>query len=290
VEIKLSRNAKAMTPPGQIVVAMDLSPASTAAVRWAGTLAKIFNVKVTLLHVFEYVPDHRYPIDVGWMVETIRRDIRTQLEESENILRQSRIETEIVMLEDGIPAQQILGFLQGCQSPLLLMGTHAVAGMERFLLGSTAEQVLRRAKSPLITVGPHVVSKTEDHTGLRRIIFATDFSETSLGVVPFLLVLKQACGARLRVLHVSADRISEKEEDNQFAPVRNALQSGEDTEYITLHGTNISQAVVNEAERYPADLVALGVRQAPHPAAHFTAKIAFQIVAAAPCAVLSLAS
>ena len=68
-----------MTTPGQIVVATDFSPASSAAVRLAGTMAQIFKVKVTLLHVFEYAAEHRYPIPVGWMVETIRRDIRIQI-------------------------------------------------------------------------------------------------------------------------------------------------------------------------------------------------------------------
>ena len=277
-----------MTMPKQIVVATDLSPASVAAVAVAGSIAQIFKAKTTLLHIFEYVPQHRYSIPVEWMVSNIRQDARTKLEEIKKSLGRSGIEVEVKMLEGGTPAQQIPAFLRTCESPLLLMGTHAVGGMDRFLLGSTAEQVLRQVECPVITVGPHVLAGEENHAGLQKILFATDFSETSPAAIPLLLELKKASGAQLRVLHVSGNHISGTEENQQFAPVQKALQDAEGVEYVTLHGTNIGQAVTNEAERYPADLVVLGVRRAPEAAAHLAPKLAFQIIAAAPCAVLTV--
>jgi len=134
------------------------------------------------------------------------------------------------------------------------------------------------------------MSGKENDSGFRKLLFATDFSENSLAAIPVMLVLQQACGAHLRVLHVSSDYISEEEENKQFEPVRKALQAVESVEYITLHGADISQGVVNEAERNRADIVVLGVRRAPEAAAHFAPKIAFQIIAAAPCAVLTVSA
>lgn len=270
------------------MVATDLSPASVAAVAVARRMAQIFNAKITLLHIFEYVPQHRYMIPVEWMVSNLREDVRGKLEKTKNSLGESGTEVEIKMLEGGIPGEQIPLFIRECESPLLLMGTHAIGGMDRFLLGSTAEQVLRQVECPVITVGPHVVSGTEDAPGPLKILFASDFSETSLAAIPFLLELQRASQARLRVLHVSDSQISREDENRQFAPLRKALQDTEGTEYVTLHGTNIGQAVTNEAERYPADLVVLGVRRASELAAHLTSKLAFQIIAAAPCAVLTV--
>jgi nucleotide-binding universal stress UspA family protein len=162
--------------------------------------------------------------------------------------------------------------------------------MERFLLGSTAEEVMREAECPVITVGPHVAFGKETYASLRKILFATDFSENSLAAIPIMLVLQQACHAHLRVLHVLRDHVPPEEENKQFGLIRKALQGAESAEYITLHGTNISQAVVNEAERYPADLLVLGVRRASEAATHLAPKIAFQIIAAAPCAVLTVSS
>jgi nucleotide-binding universal stress UspA family protein len=45
-----------------------------------------------------------------------------------------------------------------------------------------------------------------------------------------------------------------------------------------------------EAERYPADLLVLGVHRASAYASHLAPKIAFQVIAAAPCAVLTISS
>jgi nucleotide-binding universal stress UspA family protein len=271
----------------QIVVATDLSPASNAAVVVASSIAQIFKARITLLHVFEVVPQHRYRIPVEWMVSNLRQEALGKLDEVKKRLAQSGIEAEIRML-DGVPVQEIPAFLRTCESPLLLMGTHAVAGMDRFLLGSTAEQVLREVVCPVITVGPHVVSGAEDGRGLQNILFATDFSETSLAAVPFLRQVLKATGAHLRVLHISDDGVSGRDEGQLFGPVQKALQDTEGAEYITLHGSNIGQVVANEAERYPADLVVLGVRRASEAAAHLAPKLAFQIIAAAPCAVLTV--
>jgi len=279
-----------MIAPKQVVVATDFSPASSAAVSFARRVAQILKAKVTLLHIFQYVPKHRYKVPVEWMVEIIRRDVRSRMKEAKSLLVQAGIDTEFMVLEDGIPAQQIISFTRGCDSPLLLMGTHAFGGMERFLLGSTAEEVLREAECPVITVGPHVECGRESHARVQNVLFATDFSEHSLAAIPFMLVLQQACGAHVRVLHVSGDYVPGETESKQFGPIRKALQSIESAEYVTLQGANVSQAVVNEAERYPADLVVLGVRRAPEAATHLAPKIAFQIIVAAPCPVLTVSS
>jgi nucleotide-binding universal stress UspA family protein len=277
-----------MITPQQIVIATDFSPASNAALSVARRIARTFNAGVTLVHVFQFVPRHQYRIPVEWMVERIRKEFRNKLEEAGNWLRQSGIETDVIMIEDGFPALEILSYLGSREAPLLVIGTHAFGGLERFLLGSTAEEVLRKAECPVITVGPHVLTTSEDQAGLRKILFTTDFSESSLAAVPFLLALQQASGAQIRVLHVSA--VSASEEDSQFDGVRAAFQGAQVAEYKTLHGDNIAQAVVNEAERYPADLLVLGVQHAPEAAAHLAPKTAFQIISAAPCAVLTIAS
>jgi hypothetical protein len=74
-----------MTVPTQIVVATDFSPRSMSAVRVEGGLAQIFCAKTTLLHIFQYVPKHRYKVPVAWMVEIIRTDVRKKLAEAKGV-------------------------------------------------------------------------------------------------------------------------------------------------------------------------------------------------------------
>jgi nucleotide-binding universal stress UspA family protein len=216
----------------------------------------------------------------GVMLESIRTDVRNKLAEAKRVLNEAGVEVEVMMLEDSVPPQQIVTFVQSCQTPILVMGTHAVAGMERFLLGSTAEQVLRQARCPVVTVGPRVASSSMNGPFPQKILYATDFSDASLAAVPVLSALRKLTGAHLRILHVSADLDSEIKETQRFDSVRRLLDANEAEEYVVLHGTNVAQAVVNEAERQPADLVALGVKRASAFVAHVAPKIAFQIVAA----------
>jgi nucleotide-binding universal stress UspA family protein len=279
-----------MPASNQIIVATDFSPASKAAVRYAASLARHFNAQVTLLHVFQYAPKHRYSVSVEWMSESIRKEAVYKLEEGRRALVSLGVDAQTVMLDDGAVDQQIVSFARTHESPILVLGTHAVGGMERFVLGSTAEEVLRATPCPVFTVGPHVTPATTDSSRLQKILFATDFSNASFASIPFLLKLQKLSGSHIRVLHIADHSAPEQEELQRFEPVRTALQAADDVDYLTLHASNVSQAVVKEAERTSADLIVMGIRQAHEPAAHFAAKIAYQIIAASPCAVLTVSS
>lgn len=280
--------------PDQIVLATDFSPASSAALSIAGRVARIFKAKVLVVHVFQYVAHHKYQIPVGWMVECLRSDVRHRMNEVRKVLADIGVETEGRIVEGGFPLLEILNVLQTSKNPLLVLGTHAIGGMDRFVLGSTAEEVLRQASCPIITVGPHVISKEEIDPNFHKVLYATDFSDASLAVAPFVATLRKSSSASLRVLHVSADPdYVGTSEDQSFDPVRKVLDNdGPEhiAEYVTLHGKDVSQAITNEAERYPADLLVLGVRRASVYTSHLAPKIAFQVIAAAPCAVLTISS
>lgn len=280
----------------QIVVATDFSPASISGLLIANRVARIFQAKVAVLHVFQYVAQHRYTVPVDWMIKTIRHEVQEKLAEDKRSLCEAGIESEVRMIEGGVPAQEILNFAQSCANPLLVIGTHAVGGMERFVLGSTAEEVLRQASCPVMTVGPHVAVPTCINPYFHKILYTTDFSEASLAAVPLVIEFQRRSAASLRILHVSNNTAPQSIAEQRFEPIRKALSEGLDhlcigsEEYVISQGEVISQMVVNEADRFPADLLVLGVRRASAYAAHVSPKTAFQIIAAAPCPVLSVSS
>ena len=282
--------------PDQIILATDFSPASSAASSVAARMAQLFKCKVLLIHVFQYAARHEYKVPVGWMIEIIRNDVKRQILKAQQAFTEMDIETETLLVEDGFPVVEILHVAQSYKTSVIVMGTHAVGGMDRFLLGSTAEGVLREAICPVITVGPHV-QPANASKGIGRLLFATDFSKESLNAVPFVGMLRDASAPSLQVLHVQTDIDAvEASETQLFDSLRTALDVPDTirqhpaTEYLTLHGAAVAQAISNEAERLPADLVILGVKRASAFATHLAPKVAFQIIAAAPCAVLTLSS
>lgn len=54
----------------------------------------------------------------------------------------------------GMPAEEILSILGETDIDLVVMGTQARTGVDRFLLGSVAEEVIREAPEPVLTITP----------------------------------------------------------------------------------------------------------------------------------------
>jgi nucleotide-binding universal stress UspA family protein len=55
-------------------------------------------------------------------------------------------------VRDGDPSEEILAVARETRSDLIVMGTHGRTGVGRLLMGSVAEQVMRRATCPVLTV------------------------------------------------------------------------------------------------------------------------------------------
>ena len=77
-------------------------------------------------------------------------------------------------LEDAVPR-----WVKEFGIDLIVMGTHGRRGLDRFLLGSTAEIIFRTANCPVLTVGPHVPLQTKTTLELNNILFATDLTRPS---------------------------------------------------------------------------------------------------------------
>ena len=56
------------------------------------------------------------------------------------------------VLVDGEEATEILAFAEKAHADLIVMGTHGRSGFGRLIVGSVAEEVLRRAPCPVMTV------------------------------------------------------------------------------------------------------------------------------------------
>ena len=83
---------------------------------------------------------------------------------------------------------------------LVVVGTSSRGGLGKVLLGSTAEEIIRVAPCPVLTVGPHVTA--EASVGIRSIVCATDFSLGSLRAAEFAVSLAHEYQADLTLVHV----------------------------------------------------------------------------------------
>jgi nucleotide-binding universal stress UspA family protein len=140
-----------------ILVAADFSECSEDAFRVARALACDYGAQLIVLEVATPPP----LFTPGELQKVLQRSDGYQAE-LEGRLRQVYAADSPTGVEyrvqDGDPAVEILGVAREAGCDLIVMGTHGRTGLRRLLIGSVAEQVVRKASSPVLTVKVPVTS------------------------------------------------------------------------------------------------------------------------------------
>jgi nucleotide-binding universal stress UspA family protein len=141
----------------KIMVATDGSELVKKAVDSAIEIAKSSNAKLYAVHVIalgDYYSPMPLSIDVEWM-KAMEEHLRIQGKEAidyvENAGRDANVEVEPVILE-GNPANEIVDFAEKNDIDLIVMGTQGKTGIQRFLIGSVAENVVRHSIKTVLVV------------------------------------------------------------------------------------------------------------------------------------------
>jgi nucleotide-binding universal stress UspA family protein len=149
---KPQRSAKA--PEIQnILVAVDFSDYSEAALKYATFLAETFGATLTLVHSVE---PYIYPEDLsaGYTIEELdARWIKKQKDKLETVRQTIKegIPTTVVVTM-GAAWNRIVGAAKSWNADLIVIGTHGRTGLKHALMGSTAERVVRHATCPVLVV------------------------------------------------------------------------------------------------------------------------------------------
>lgn len=139
----------------KIMVATDGSEPVRRAVDLAIEITKLSESKLYAVHVISmgfYLITHSTSEE--WKKEIDEQLIKEGKEATayvENVGRAEKVEVESVILE-GNPAEEIINFAEKNDIDLVVLGTHGMTGISRFLLGSVAENVVRHSKKPVLTV------------------------------------------------------------------------------------------------------------------------------------------
>lgn len=143
----------------KILVPTDFSTASRAAIDPARTMAKKFGAQIELLHVCDEPPTltlsdmvvvRGESITLG---ELMRRQASQKMEELVSELRSDGIVLHGRVASGG-PWRTIVDVLTREQFDLAVIATTGHRGVERVLLGSVAENVVRRAPCPVLVIHP----------------------------------------------------------------------------------------------------------------------------------------
>jgi nucleotide-binding universal stress UspA family protein len=287
---------KSSTPPfDKVLVATDLTAGSGAAFQVALNMCSDLGAKLSVLHVFEYGVGSAETGES--LLESMGAHVKAQqsLDDLINRARQLGVPCETVT-ENGVVSLAILDTIESKEINLAILGTNALHGFERFVSGSTAETVLRKAPCPVLIVGPRVGNVAVKIEG--PIVFASDFNLSTIDAIRYASSLSQLMGSALHCLHV-LPRTAEGVERSHVIPqiMTEALQQvvtdcGTKVRLpicVTAYGNEISDSIVDYARQARAKLIVLGVRRASMMASHVPARLAYQIITDAPCPVMTIA-
>lgn len=230
----------------RILAALDGSPASESVVEHLETLLKRQDADLTLLRVLPKEGTAPHRAAAAYLAEVAERLTR----------KGALLDTKILV---GRPAEQIAAFAAGGGFDLLLLCSRGKAGLKRMLFGSTAEEVLRLASTPVLVVPPK--AERPAPSLYRRILVPHDGSHRSAAVLRPAAELATAQEAKLTFVTVVSptrkeDLPVETVAANLFREQKELQKRGLDVEVAVLYG-DPAERVLAFAEENGTDLIAL---------------------------------
>jgi nucleotide-binding universal stress UspA family protein len=143
-----------MTELRRILIPTDFTETSDKAIEWALGLAAKLGAAVTVLHTYE-LPIIGFPdgaiVATPEIASHIADASRAALDATVKRLAGRGIAIESV-LREGVAWEEINAVAELIAADLIVIGTHGRKGLARALLGSVAENVIRTATRPVVSI------------------------------------------------------------------------------------------------------------------------------------------
>lgn len=137
----------------RILVPTDGSPASDPAIDHAVELASIHDATIHAIFVVNTASFVSLPTESAWdgVAEMLEREGETALDAVVEAAEKRGVPVERVML-NGSPSHEVVRYAESEDCDLIVMGTHGRGGIDRLLLGSVTEKVVRSSTIPVLTI------------------------------------------------------------------------------------------------------------------------------------------
>jgi nucleotide-binding universal stress UspA family protein len=190
----------------KILVPVDFSEPSKTAVRYGLSLALQLNARLVLAHI---VPSstaliYTFPVESFAFEKEQAKYAKSTLPSLVAEEFRDRVNLQTIV-KVGEIRSELLGIVRDEGISLVVMGAHGRSGLDRLLLGSLTERMLRKLPVPILTVSHLNPAKELHNIGpvpLSHILYATDLSDSADVGLKFSTELARGTGARLTALHV----------------------------------------------------------------------------------------
>src|SRR5579871_519510 len=294
-----------------VLFATDFSATSEAALPYAAAICRRFGSTLHTAHVLSDVSLLTTAGGVDYVsMGTIYEDAHTEAKE---ILDQLSDRLEGIpqrsYVRHGQVWKNLAAIVEQNGVDLIVVGTHGRTGLGKLLLGSVAEDILRHAACPVLTVGPRVCGHAKlpalqksgrdlapPELELQQILFATNFAPSAPRVAQEAISLAEEFHSRLTLMHVIEDytRLGSEPgpiETNtrklkELIPIDAVLQQLPET---IIEFGRAPERILKVAVERQADMIILGARaSAEIGTTHLPWSSANHVISQAHCPVLTI--
>ena len=292
-----------------VLFSTDFSPTSEAALPYAVAIARKFGSTLHIVHILSEANLLMMSGGVDYVsMGTIYEDAHAEAKE--------RIETIAERIE-GVPHhsyvrhgliwKNLAAIISDKEIDLVVVGTHGRTGLGKLVLGSVAEDILRHAPCPVLTVGPKVSGRARlpelasrdlapPELELRQILFATNFGKNAALAASDAVSLAQEFRARLTLIHVIEDytRLASHPGpiEDSLNRLRELIPRNSEMQYIpeTLVEFGIApEQILKAAVEREADMIVLGAHSSAEVGGtHLPWSAAHHVISHALCPVLTI--
>lgn len=137
----------------KILIPTDGSKTAEVAIRHGVGLAKELGAKVYGLYVIDISAFAGIPTEAIWesMRSLLEEEGKRALATVERTAKEQGVQYEL-LIREGIPSEDVTKVAEDEGTDLIVMGTAGRTGLNRFLLGSVAEKVVKTAPCPVMVV------------------------------------------------------------------------------------------------------------------------------------------
>src|ERR1035437_1067034 len=209
----------------KILLATDYSNEVMNAERYAVQFAKSTNSILTLFHAYSPpLPPPKITQSYDEMLRNLKAAETKKLVQHRDELFRSlnvnpgELNSECTVREGGA-GNQIRKEAKESEVDFIVVGTHGESGFREVLFGSHTWNVIKKSSVPVL-----VIPKDALFTGIKNIVFGTEYREGEIQVLDFLVQFAKQFDAELTVLHVTNYVLSQAFEKEIFEKFRRDIK------------------------------------------------------------------
>jgi len=256
--------------PKHLLCPVDMSELSDLALKYAHVGASVFNASLTVLHAmhFEYPRYLSKELSTRVLAELDNAKIAGRHEVEDHVRSvlgdiDNRKIGMAYQVTDAQPAEAVIQALSDKAIDLVVMGTHGLSGLKRWMLGSVTESVLHQSPVPVFIIRQKIdgfidPSQPDSRPQISHILCPCNLTDNAALALEAATALSQRFKARLTVVCVTESDAIKLEDFMGW--IKKTIGNAPDIDPVMQSGAPAEQ-IISLAKKQQCDIIVMGAHR-----------------------------